>query len=502
MKKRSSKNLKINTRIIISSVMAIVIPLVIIAVSSPLLISTTASYFNFSTVTTNTFGTVNQMQWNQTVSGIANELAGDDSSEKKLRSIQGFVAPLERLNSLIYIECDGKYFYSTKNGGDVLEKANRIVRIDNDRNINYFSGNGLVIVNHTDSPEGRYRVVIVNNDYTVNDASGRISVYELRNLLLGRTGIIVLIIVLLFIVSITVLSFITSKTIVSPIKKIERGADEIARGNLDYKIEYKSTNELGRTVDSFNKMRARLKQSIEQQNKADEQRKALVAGIAHDLRTPLTSAKGYAQGLLDGIADSPQKQMKYIKTICSSIDDTERILDDLLTVSRMELSSYRLNKNNVNAVAFFSDCAEEISAVLEKADFSFSYKINCAKNTEISVDTDRFARVIGNIISNCIKYTREDVKGRVEMTLNEYESSVILEISDNGIGVDRESISKIFDIMYRADPARSKVSEGSGLGLSVCKQIIELHGGFIWANSNENAGLSIFISLPKEEMIK
>ena len=114
------------------------------------------------------------------------------------------------------------------------------------------------------------------------------------------------------------------------------------RFSLDYEIDYKSKNELGQTVESFNQMRLRLKNSIEKQNKADEQRKELIAGIAHDVRTPLTSAKGYAQGLRDGIAATPEKQKKYIDRICSSIDDTEKILNELLDISRYELKSYKL----------------------------------------------------------------------------------------------------------------------------------------------------------------
>ena len=118
----------------------------------------------------------------------------------------------------------------------------------------------------------------------------------------------------------------------------------------------------------------------------------------------------------------------------------------------------------------------------------------------ICIDSDRFSRVISNIISNSIKYARDDIKGKISIVIDEYERSVIIEISDNGIGVDRESLPKIFDTMYRTDPARTKVSQGSGLGLAVCKQIVELHSGTIWARSDEGKGLSVFISLPKKEV--
>ncbi len=247
-------------------------------------------------------------------------------------------------------------------------------------------------------------------------------------------------------------------------------------------------------------MRIKLKESIEKKNKAEEERKILVAGIAHDLRTPLTSVKGYAEGLADGIANTPEKQRNYIKIICDSINDTEKILDDLLTISRLELSGYELNKTDVSVNEFFGDGAEEIKTVLDRVGFDFEYENRCSEDTMIYIDVDRFSRVISNIISNSIKYARDDIKGSVRIVLDEYERSVMIEISDNGIGVDRNSLPKIFDTMYRADPARTRVSQGSGLGLSVCKQIVELHSGSIWARSKEGEGLSVFISLPKREM--
>lgn len=502
--KRSYKNLKINTRIILTTVLAIVIPVIIIVSFSTVLIYKIPAYLNISTVTTNTYGTVNQLQWAQTLSSITGELSGDNSDEKKLNNIDKFVTPLEEFNSLIYIEKDGEVFYSTRAGGgyNALEKAKALVDINEDENLNYFGDRGLIIVNHANCGNENFLIVIVNEDYAVNDVAQRISVQDFTKLLLSRMGIVVVIIVILFIVAIVVISFITTKTIVNPIRKISRGAEEISRGNLDYEIEYSSTNELGQLVDNFNNMSLRLKEYYEKQNKAEEERKVLVAGIAHDLRTPLTSVKGYAEGLADGIADTPEKKERYLKTICESINDTEKILDDLLTVSKLELNGLELSTDDVSAKEFFLDATQEIKHLLDNEGFDFIYEMNCSDDTIICIDTDRFARVIYNIISNSIKYAREDIKGEVRMCLNEYEYSIILEVSDNGIGVDKKSLPKIFDTMYRADPARTKVSGGSGLGLSICRQIVELHGGSIWASSRENEGLSVFISLPKKEKQK
>lgn len=495
-KKRSSKNLKINTRILITGVLAVIIPLIIIGCFSPVMVGSVRSYFNFSTVTTKSYSLVNQIQWSDALNHIADSLSYDEEDEKKLEKIKSAVSSIEELGTVVYIEKgNGTVFYSTNE--NALSDAEKIVNFNVQENSNYFGDNGLVIVNHAKCSSDSYLIVIANEDYSVYDASQHLNVKELTNMLLSRTGIVVLVIVLLFILSITIFSFITTGTIVKPIKKIALGADEIARGNLDYEIDYKSTNELGQTVESFNEMRLKLKESIEKQNKAIDERNVLIAGIAHDLRTPLTSAKGYAEGLLDGIANTPEKEQKYIQTICSSINDTEKILDDLLTVSRLQLKGYSLNKVNVPFREFIADGIEEIRFMLESNNFELKCNINCADDTVVSMDTDAFERVISNIITNSVKYSRKDIKGRVEIDVNEYERSVIMEIKDNGIGVDKSSLVRIFDTMYRADPARTRVSEGSGLGLAVCKQIVELHGGIIWASSRENEGLTIHISLPK-----
>lgn len=496
-KKRSYKNLKINTRIIITSLLGIIIPLLLVTMFSGVTMNTVATHFNFSSVTTNTYSTINQIQWSQTLYGINSELINDNSDNKKLEEIKAFVSPLEKFGTQIRIEKNGEIFYQTKTDTDILETASTLVNLEEDKNLNYFGDDGLVIVNHATHANERYSVIIVNNDYTVNDVSIRSSAKDITSTLVGRTGLIALVIVLLFVISIVVISFITSQTIVKPIKKISKGAEEIARGNLDYEIEFNSTNELGQTVENFNNMRIRLKQSIDDIQSAQSARQAVVAGIAHDLRTPLTSVRGYAEGLRDGIANTPEKQRQYTEIICESINNTEKILDDLLTISKLELNGFELDKEDVNAKEFFEDGVAELKQVLDAAEFDFTHSCHCSDDTVISIDTDRFERVISNVISNSIKYARENVKGSVHMALSEYERTVIIEISDNGIGVDRQSLPKIFDMMYRADPARTRVAKGSGLGLSVCKQIVELHGGTIWATSRSGHGLSIFISMPK-----
>ena len=496
-KKRSSRNLKIGTRIIISAVVGIIVPLIILVAFSSVFQNIMSSYFGFSAVTTNSYSTLNQIQWSQTILSISNELVSDSSEEEKAKSINEFVTPLEKLGSVIYIEKSGQPFYATSDKESAMTLAKSIVSADTKNNVNYFGENGVVIINHAKSESDTYLVIIANSDYTVNDVSKRFAPQNITNLLLSKTGVIFFLIAALFIIAIIIISIITSKTISKPLRELSYGANEIANGNLDYVIDYESTNEIGVTVKSFNNMAGQLKRSLDTQQQIEQSRKEMIAGVAHDLRTPLTSVKGYVEGLMDGIANTPEKQQQYLKTIYTSTLNMERLLDELLTVSRLELGNIELDMKPVNINDFLGDCAEELDAELSSQGFDFTYTNNCDDDFEVMLDTDRFQRVIYNIVSNSLKYAKKDVKGKIELNAQTYQKAVIITLADNGIGLEGENLTRIFESFYRADPARTRTSEGSGIGLSVARQIAELHGGKIWATGKEGKGLTILISLPR-----
>lgn len=496
--KSHTVNLKINTRIIITSVLAIVIPTIIICTFAGVFIKTVVKNFDLSTVAQAPYSILNQAQWSQAVNDLSCELVKNDNHDKKLDNIKNAAYPLEQLGSLIYIEENDEQFYSSRNKDEIFKIANSVVEVKSDSDLFYFSQKGAVIISNIKSENNNYRILIVNDRYTYHSTSANDKSNNLTGTITNRTIIIVAIVGLTFILAIIIISLITSKTIIGPVQKITRGANEIANGNLDYEIDYKSTNELGQLADSFNEMRLRVKASTEEKQKANQEQKEMIAGIAHDLRTPLTSIKGYVEGLRDGIADTKEKQIRYLDTIYNSTCDTEKMLNDLLTISKLELGDITLNKEDIK-VAEFIDFAYEVGHDLQNSGFDYQIIDNTKTGPVISVDTDKFSRVIDNILSNSIKYKRPDVKGKITLTISEYEHSVIFEIADNGMGVDKESLPRIFDTLYRADKARSNVSDGSGLGLSVCKQIVELHGGMIWARSEAGNGLAIFISLPLVE---
>lgn len=316
--------------------------------------------------------------------------------------------------------------------------------------------------------------------------------------ILTHPGFTWMLIILGLLFSIILVSFITSKTIVKQINMLCDGAREIGNGNLDYKINYNGKNELGVTATAFNEMTDKLKKSMDTLQAVEESRNQMIAGVAHDLRTPLTSIKGYVEGLRDGIANTPEKQAEYLKIIYNSTLDMQRLLDELLNVSNLETGKIKLNAQPCNLYEFFTEYKSEASYILEKKGVDFSLETyNFDKETTVMLDTDRFLRVLSNLITNSIKYSSKARKPKITISLQSNEKNVIITVHDNGIGISNENLPHIFDTFFRADQARTRVRDGSGLGLSVCKEIIELHQGKIWAKSTEGEETSIMISLPK-----
>lgn len=497
LKKHNSKNLKIKTRVAVAAISGIATAIVMTAILALLLNAFLPSFYNFASVNTKSYSLLNQVQWSQTVSAITSELTGNNSRAQKEEQLNKIFDEAEKVNADIFIQKSNGEYFSRKSKREILEKAHNIVEFDQTQNVNYFGDNGLLIISHASKGNNEYTIFITSDDYSVMDT--QTSTTNSAKLISTRTTFILVIIILILVLSITVMSLITAQGITKPMKKLTDGIEEISKGNLDYRIDYDSTNEIGVTVKALNEMAARLKESIRQRNEIDESRKQMTAGIAHDLRTPLTSIKGYVEGLRDGIANTPEKQKEYIQTIYNSANDIERLLNELQTISLLERRSLELNKQEINLHEFLTDYVADAQFTAKKNNFEIIYKEpkDDDKNITVSLDPARFSRVLMNIISNSIKYASKARNGKLTITLNGYDKSVIIALEDNGIGISDKNISHIFETFYRADQARTRVSDGSGIGLAVCKEIIEQHGGHIWATSTEGEGTTILISLNK-----
>lgn len=308
---------------------------------------------------------------------------------------------------------------------------------------------------------------------------------------------------LLGIVTITngILTYIVSKSILIPVKQLMRAAHEISEGNLDFKVQRTGKDELGQLAATFDAMRLKLKEANELQNQYEDHQKELIASISHDLKTPITSIKGYIKGIQDGIANTPEKMDRYMDTIFTKANDMDRLINELFLFSKLDLHSLSFDFETIDLNAYFSDFIEELSFELEQEGGTITYDAPSNGTYMARADRDQLKRVIDNIIQNSLKYMDKEQKS-ISVRLKEETDDVLVQIKDNGSGIPKEDVPFIFDRFYRSDRSRNSATGGSGLGLAIAKRIIEEHGGRIWAESEVGAGTCISFTLKKTHYLE
>ena len=305
-----------------------------------------------------------------------------------------------------------------------------------------------------------------------------------------------LIIVILVLTGITMVSFIY-KEIAVPVHQLSEGTRNIAEGNLDFEIEIPGSDDhMAELCRSFEYMRQKLKETTERNIENENENRLLISNITHDLKTPVTSIKGYAEGLLDGVADTPEKQEKYLRTIYNKANDMDRLINELTFYAGIDTNRVPYNFTRINISEYFDDCVDEIGMDMESYGIELSYMNYLDRDTQIIADPEQLKRVINNIIGNSIKYMNKE-KGFIYIRLKDEESDVLIEIEDNGRGIDVKDVPYIFDRFYRTDRSRNSSKGGSGIGLSIVKKIVEDHGGRVWARSHPDTGTTIFIEFRK-----
>ncbi|MFB9328124.1 ATP-binding protein [Paenibacillus aurantiacus] len=299
------------------------------------------------------------------------------------------------------------------------------------------------------------------------------------------------------------LTYLVSRSILRPIKALKQAAEHIKEGDLEHPLQMKKRrDELGRLGSAFEEMRLRLKDSIRVQLQVEEDRKALISSISHDLKTPITAIAGCADIMRDGIADTPEKQLKYIQMIHRKAADMDRMIDELFLFSKLDMKKLPFHFAPVDLTAFLSDCAEELRLQSESGagDLDIGFEHPGVQTVQIMADREKLGRAIMNIVENSLKHMEKPEKKLtfklVARSGADQAGMVTVSIADNGPGIERESLPRIFERFYRADEARTSERGGSGLGLAIVKQIIEEHGGRVWADSSLGEGTVISFSLP------
>lgn len=494
------KNMTIKRRIVLSNVSMIIAPIVIILVLSPFFVMIVDKMFGVDSVTSSEYSLTTQLQWNFTIENITSAITKDGVEGNK--ELHKQLTNIEESGSKAAIFQDDKLVYVTEGqeANAIIDKASKCI----DRSfwgggVYSVNSSGLVIVNSIQSDKGDFSIVILNDSYKVNlnEISDNSSfLRDTVRFFAGRFGIVAVGVAVVFLLCISIISIITTRGIIKPINRLKKSTHEIMNGNLDCAVEYDSTNEFGQLINDFNNMREKLKESIGKQKTLERQRKEMIAGISHDLRTPLTSIKGYTEGLMDGIASTPEKQEKYLKTIYTTASDMENLVSDLYLFSKLEVDNVVLDKEETNIIDYMEDCVEEQKFVLEKKEVDITFSSSCPRDTLVLIDRAKFGRVILNILSNSVKYKKNNERCKIKIDITSNCDYVVISFADNGIGIDDKAARHVFETFYRVDQARSNVREGSGLGLSICKQLVDLHDGNIWAFGKLGVGMTVKIALP------
>lgn len=286
------------------------------------------------------------------------------------------------------------------------------------------------------------------------------------------------------------------KGIFTPITQLNAAMQNIAEGNLEYMLPTEGKGEIGELYRNYEDMRLRLKESLDEKFEHEKKNRELVSNISHDLKTPITAVKGYVEGIMDGVADTPEKMDKYIKTIYNKANDMDRLINELTTYSGIDSNRIPYSFRRINVADYFGDCVEEVGLDLESKNIQLNYEDLVEPSTQIIADPEQLKRVINNIIGNSVKYSDKE-KGVIDIRILDEVDSIRVEIEDNGKGIAAKDLPNIFERFYRTDASRNSSKGGSGIGLSIVKKIIEDHGGYIWATSKEGEGTCMHFVIRK-----
>lgn len=415
---------------------------------------------------------------------------------KKLENVKF----MERLNQ----ELEGKYSFV------ILRKSSEFPYVGNDEKLELIKDNlpNFGIYN-TDVDGGIYvggkhPFLVKQQDFYYEDGGeGSVFVITDVNTLVPqiKTSAIQFVISFVIIICLTasVLVYWIYKSMLSPLNTLRIATNKMKDGNLDFSIQTNSDDEIGMLCEDFEEMRKRLKELIEARMQYEVDMRELISNISHDLKTPLTAIKGYAEGIMDGVADSPEKMDKYLRTICTKATDMTVLVEELSIYSKIDCNNIPYTFANISIDSFFNDCIEELSLDLELKNIDIGYFNYIDTNINVIADAEQLKRVINNIIGNSAKYI--GIKGIINVRINDADNEVQIEIEDNGKGISKKDLPYIFDRFYRTDASRNSSQGGSGLGLAISKKIIEDHGGRIWASSKEEVGTTVYFTLKKSAVI-
>lgn len=482
--------MKLKTRLLVTFLITVLLPLILILIA----------FFILSSVLSQNSGPVNQLD------------AG------RLKSIQNFADEINVIYDNLEVELQDAEFYLEESGNvealnQKAEEISAYVLIRKEEEL-YYAGNGesaerifyeLPAAGDmvASSSNGYYysdlQKYVRQKDFVFSDGDiGSVFIIAKVDGLLSKNLFIdmALSIILILIVTSVLLTRWIHASLFTPIRELNQAMSNIADGNFDYRIETKTKGEIGALYKNYDDMRVRLKASSEEKIENDKQNRELISNISHDLKTPITAIKGYVEGIMDGVADTPEKVDKYIRTVYTKANDMDRLINELTLYSGINANRIPYNFHRLRVKDYFDDCVDEVGLDLEQRDIKLNYINLVDSDTMIIADPEQLRRVINNIVGNSIKYMDKE-QGLIEIRVVMIEDSIRVEIEDNGSGIPTKDLGNIFERFFRTDASRNSSRGGSGIGLSIVKKIIEDHGGYIWATSKEHEGTCLHFVIRK-----
>lgn len=304
------------------------------------------------------------------------------------------------------------------------------------------------------------------------------------------------VVIIILILTSSLITIWVNNDIYRPIQQLNIAMKKISEGDFNYRLDHKQDGEIGVLFNNYEQMRLQLKENDEEKEQNEKKSKELISNISHDLKTPITSIKGYVEGIMDGVADTPEKMDKYIKTIYNKANEMDRLINELTTYSGIDSNKIPYHFHVINVADYFEDCVEEVGLDLDSKNITLNYTNLAPEGTLVVADPEQMKKVINNIIGNSVKYMGHD-NGVIDIRILDEGESIRIEIEDDGKGIPAKDIGNIFERFYRTDASRNSQQGGSGIGLSIVKKIIEDHGGYVWATSKEGEGTCMHFVLRK-----
>lgn len=421
------------------------------------------------------------------ISGMAADALKSSKDSERKESLNALSSFLDRGSMSLVVTADGEEYYRYGNGvpdGESARLQAAALALGSEGTVS------------TDKAYLRVRFVSSNGaEYVIflYSAQSELSYTSLKVAVAIAGSVLILAILLAVFFTDRFLTRFIFRHIAEPLELLSDGVREISSGNLDYRLSYTSKDEFLPICEDFNGMAERLRESVERSRREEESRKELMAGISHDLRSPLTSIQAYVEGLLDGVAKTPETQRKYLMTVKAKAEELEGMVARILAYSRLELDA---SSREAALIPLNEYLAAQLGEL--KPDYTargLDITTELAPFT-ILADASELRQLLVNIADNSLKYKiKERALLRVELT--DEGDRCTLSFTDDGIGVSPEVLPKLFDVFYRADPARTDRAKGSGLGLAIVEKTVRRMGGTVRAENAEGGGLAIIIELPK-----